>query len=326
MKDKIVYSHNTFTYCIFFEKEEGIESYGKIGRTNNLLHRLKALEYSNGKKINIRRSFYFCTDIEDLLKKGTKDYLHSGTEYRFEKGLVLARKLAKMAGHDAIRLSVYYKGIDSQKMRIYMSSIHRAENERLIYDLAMHERKICIESQNMGIPHPARLYFLPNDWQPTNRPKTHGAHQEILDRLKKLRNLCLKIFLSFIEDQSKQYFKIADWNQLETESLIYGWYQAAAIKHDHRHWRLHPVFTDTSNLVATNAIAFISKYHKARGDSVIQELAGVLPLKKHIKRSSIRRLIRAYKEEKSVRDMLESLIFHRNSDTIKSSILMNRKD
>lgn len=316
MANKILYSHNTFTYCILFEIEDEMEPYGKIGRTNNLFYRLRSLEYVNGKKINITRSFYFCTDIEDLLKNGTKHYLHSGTEYRFERGIILARKLAKMYGHDAIHLGMYYKDIDSQKMKIYMSSHHKAENERLINNQAMHEREICVECQHLGIPHPARQYFLPNDWQPTNPPKMHVEYRELYDRLKKLRGLCLKIFLSFIDDQSRQYFKVADWNPLEAESLIYGWYQAIRIQYDHRHWRLHPVFTDKSNLVATKAITFISKYHKSNGDSVVYELAGVLPLKKNIKHSSVRRLIRVYKEAKFVGDTLESIIF-RNACAIR---------
>lgn len=299
-----------FTYCIIFDKDQQnapISEFGKIGITENLPSRLNSLVNQHKRKINIRRSFYIKGDHEKLLLDATKEWQHSGIEYRHTEGIIQARKIAKNLNLEIINLNKLYKAIQIAALEKAIAAKKASREQAELYERQMKERNECIEAQTNCLPHPLRIYYLSCDWTPKD---TRGKKSQITSlelRLIKLKKTLLNVFLTLIKPNYHQYFRVSEGAENNMDCIIYGWYKKDNIPIQ---FKIERYLDDTSNVFATRVLHHIAKKYKTNGLNAIYQLSPVLPINEIIKRSNVERLIRLIKETVYTNDILVDLHFY----------------
>ncbi len=224
-----------YTYVIVLECPSSGDLKGKIGHTDDLLKRLRQLEYENSMNLISKKSIYYCADIEsDLLAATVKYAIDSErSEYRTIKGIESARRKAKRLGHQSQRLTSFFKAQrdrqTAEQTKEYYQNLQKEKVEESANLNWRQERIKLLEAQTQWLPHPDRSVWNMYDWKPTGTNKVSEmqvSNPRLISRLFRLRHLACEITKKIVSPQIALYLKpcpLDDSDLFRNYQIVYGW-------------------------------------------------------------------------------------------------------
>ena len=224
-----------FTYVVVLENPNTGATKGKIGRTNNLVERMRALEYENKMSINARRSVFYEGDLESQLLVATKRWSTGSerSEYRSTEGVKRARAIAKADGHKSIRFDSFFKLLRAEKeqnlQELFLQKEKEFQKKERLFLLWQAERNVVLEAQLQWRPHPKRKYKTFYGWKKLGTKKIaliNNYDSSLVKRLERLRSIACRLLQSIVTPDIAHYLKACQVDDSDLGyqyQIVYGW-------------------------------------------------------------------------------------------------------